>query len=151
MQFRILSIAALLGMATAIPSSPMHKRADFHPSSSNDYCGEVAQAVYSTSSSPKASDCKNIPSTISGSGYWAISQGDGEVTLATSGSCAFKVVFTGSGKDKEAFNFGTNDVQFYVNSYAGKTDSDGRVEVHGTVNCNDSGKEIDVKWQLTHA
>ncbi|KAK3998094.1 putative necrosis-inducing factor-domain-containing protein [Cladorrhinum sp. PSN332] len=160
MQFTILStLAALLGLATAAPSAGnpflILKRADFHPGGTNDYCGEVASPVYTTSSpSPKASDCKNIPSTVSSSGYWAVSQGDGEATLATSGSCAFKVIFVGSGKDKEGFDFGTNDVQFYINSYAGKTDSDGRVEVAGSVACNagdGSGKTVDVKWRLTRA
>lgn len=158
---KFLALAALATTALSAPTTPLSARADYSPVTDDDYCGEAAVLHYSYgNSAPLSSDCTKLYQSNPGPGRWAIStaetqsrkaSADGWTRLAASGTCAFEVRL--AQPDVVDYQFGTNDLRFYVRGYAGEGQAqDGRVSASSTVLCGrDQGGQAAVEWRVAHA
>jgi len=129
---------------------------------SNDYCGEANPNTSTSQNSPLAADCtaiadaytENTGNGVLGSpkAYWTVdlpdfvSSPDGFVTLATSGTCRFRIKYY-----EQVLNtvyFGANDLRFYMRQALQSVDAQGRVEARGAVSCyaNAPGKFATIEW-----
>jgi len=115
----------------------------------NDWCGESNPDTSTSQNSPLAADCTAIANAYtenSSSGvldapkaYWTVdlpdfvSSPDSFVTLATSGTCRFRIKYY-----EQVLNtvyFGANDLRFYMRQALQSVDAQGRVEARGAVSC----------------
>jgi len=165
----LLTLASLtLPTALAAPSttsSPLSKRATYHPSSPperDDYCGEAVPTYTYGSSAPLATDCEAMPPLYPGPGYWTVSTAetnaapDRWVRLVASGTCAFEVRWNSATAPVQDYRFGSNDLGFYVRSHASRYQAqDGRVSVKSGVWCSRNGTAeggmASLDWRVVHS
>lgn len=169
----LLALTARLTLAapttTPNPLTILTTRATYQPGapSEDDYCGEAVPSYWYTDSAPLMSDCLAIPAAHPGPGYWTVSADDTNassdlrfVRIATSGTCAFEVRWAYDNDDQnpplpvQAYRFGTNDLQFYINSYyaQGSDQSvNGRLECAGNVECWTGSVMGVIGWRLIGA
>jgi hypothetical protein len=173
-----LLLLALTGTTTtlAAPAATFHavtpnpaaslaglsKRATFYSNNDDDYCGEGSPTYYTDASAPLAADCKALVAANAGPGYWVVSAAETTaegpeawIRLAASGTCAVDVQWSDGnrffGIGLQDYRFGTNDLQFYVNSYALENVADGRVGVQpDSVYCYSGTQMVYVNWRVAH-
>ncbi|KAK3899269.1 hypothetical protein C8A05DRAFT_37122 [Staphylotrichum tortipilum] len=128
------------------PSTPftLSKRTIAYQSSNDcDYCGEAVPQYTFDAAQPLAADCVQITKDHPGPGFWTIPTSatlaagpERWVTLAASGTCAFQVQQDLWETEVVEYQFGTNDLGFYVRSHASTYQAqDGRVGVTSSVYC----------------
>lgn len=174
----LLALAACTPFALAAPSfhtstepTTLAKRADYYPVTAlgyADYCGEADENYKTNDNSPLIADCQQIPKDHPGYGYWLITVAEtnalgsnGWVRLAQSGTCAFEVawVFSNSNGEVVDYKFGTNDLGFYIRSYAHENNPNypGKVEMGYSVACGttrvpgEQGSLVFLRWRMTRA
>lgn len=139
----------------------LSKRLTYNPNAApgeNHYCGELAEWPTPTadSSAPLTTDCLAIRTKYAEPvrGYWTISTADqasapgGWITLATHGTCAFKVLLE-PGQAAKNFRVGSDDVWFYTGYARGyEGGGKGRYKAVSNVQCNWSGSTSIIRWQI---
>jgi hypothetical protein len=169
----LLPLASALAITSPNPLSVVKRAITYHTYTdptlgSNDYCGEHNPITTTNSNSPLATDCNVIADTYTDfavspttakKGFWTVaksdfvSSSDGYVTLATSGTCAFRIRDTQ--KLLDLVYFGANDLRFYMRwaLLAVHVDSAGRVEALGSVSCyaNAPGAFANFEYRVTKA
>ncbi|KAK3935407.1 hypothetical protein QBC46DRAFT_323473 [Diplogelasinospora grovesii] len=146
----------------AARSSSLDKRMTYTKGGRDDYCGETTPQETFGPATPLASDCLSIAYAYAypTDGFWTITPSDfnstvdgldGEwATIATSGTCAFKVKF--QEPPAQTLYFGTNDLRFYIQTYVGDA-QDGHIQVWGNIACNNNQPTVLFlnSWVMTHS
>ncbi|KAK3316965.1 hypothetical protein B0H66DRAFT_535203 [Apodospora peruviana] len=122
----------------------------------DNYCGESvgANEVFDPATTPLQADCNAIAAKFSDpvKGYWTIFPSDqaaapgGWVTLAKSGTCAFKVRLDPP-QTPQTFKYGTNDVRFFTTVYS-RDAQGGHIQAESGAACMMNGKMLIVSWKL---
>ncbi|KAK3381812.1 hypothetical protein B0H63DRAFT_214044 [Podospora didyma] len=153
----------------AAPAAPQHrslisKRLSYSACGgafSNDYCGEPNAVESYGSGTPLAADCSAIAQAYRNTcGYWTVTEVDGRaagagdvpngangwVTLAQRGTCAFRVRL--QTRPFQNLYFGTNDIQFYINTYVPHA-KNGHIQAVSGVWCsNNVDRTIEATWGM---
>lgn len=169
----LLPLASGLAITSPDPLSIAKRAVTYHTYTdptlaSNDYCGEHNPISTTNSNSPLATDCNVIADTYTNftasattakHGFWTVAKSDfvaspdGYVTLATSGTCAFRIRDTQ--KLLDTVYFGANDLRFYMRwaLLAVFVDSAGKIESYGGVWCNANAPGVfaNLEYRVTHS
>ena len=134
-----------------------NKRSNFTAGgqSINDYCGETTVSESFGPDAPLASDCDALAAAMTARpGVFTLEPSDfagedGWATVVSQGTCAFAVQFQERANTTKAL-LGTNDIRFYVDTYA-RDAQDGRIQATGPIACFNGDEIVDLNWAMTHS